>query len=52
MNKTACLFFPKKLRRWNHGFEYAALEVKSRLERVQFLDIVSTVMISAIGIEY
>ncbi|WOG90280.1 hypothetical protein DCAR_0209523 [Daucus carota subsp. sativus] len=45
VNKTASLFFSKKLERWTYGFEYAALEVKSRLERLQFLDIVSTVMI-------
>lgn len=45
VNNTASLFFSEKLRRWTHGFEYAALEVKSRLERLQFIDIVSTVMI-------
>ncbi|KAK1374781.1 DNA-directed RNA polymerase [Heracleum sosnowskyi] len=54
VNNTASLFFSEKLRRWTHGFEYAALEVKSRLERLQFIDIVSTVMImfsSKAGIE-
>ncbi|XP_017236030.1 DNA-directed RNA polymerase IV subunit 1 isoform X1 [Daucus carota subsp. sativus] len=45
VNCTASLFFSKKLARWTYGFEYAALEVKNRLERVQFSDIVSTVMI-------
>ncbi|XP_074331171.1 DNA-directed RNA polymerase IV subunit 1 isoform X2 [Apium graveolens] len=45
VKKTASLFFSKKLGRWTHGFEYAALEVKSRLERLQFINIVSTVMI-------
>ncbi|KAL6980110.1 DNA-directed RNA polymerase [Sarracenia purpurea var. burkii] len=44
-NKTASLFLSKKLRRWTHGFEYAALEVQSHLERLLFSDIVSTVMI-------
>lgn len=44
-NNTISLFLSKKLRRWVHGFEYGALEVKSHLERVQLLDIVSTVMI-------
>lgn len=45
VNNTASLFFSKKLGRWTHGFEYAALEVKSRLEGLQFITIVSTVMI-------
>ncbi|KAL8114539.1 DNA-directed RNA polymerase IV subunit 1-like isoform X2 [Apium graveolens] len=45
VNNAASLFISEKLRRVPYGFEYAALEIKSHLERVQFLDIVSTVMI-------
>ncbi|GFS33264.1 nuclear RNA polymerase D1A [Actinidia rufa] len=44
-DKTASLFLSKKLGRWTHGFEYAALEVQSHLERLLFSDIVSNVMI-------
>ncbi|KAG5539714.1 hypothetical protein RHGRI_020056 [Rhododendron griersonianum] len=44
-DKTASLYLSKKLGRWTHGFEYAALEVQSHLERLLFSDIVSTSMI-------
>ncbi|PSR91523.1 DNA-directed RNA polymerase IV subunit like [Actinidia chinensis var. chinensis] len=44
-DKTASLFLSKKLGRWTHGFEYAALEVQSHLERLLLSDIVSNVMI-------
>ncbi|EPS74753.1 hypothetical protein M569_00001, partial [Genlisea aurea] len=43
--KTASLFLSKGLRRWAHGFEYGALEVKNHLERLCFSDIVSDVRI-------
>ena len=44
-DKTASLFCLKNSGRWTHGFEYAALEVQSHLERLLFSDIVSNVMI-------
>ncbi|XP_052209737.1 DNA-directed RNA polymerase IV subunit 1 isoform X2 [Diospyros lotus] len=44
-DKTASLFLSKKLGRWAHGFEYAALEVQSHLERLLFSEIVSVVEI-------
>lgn len=45
VNNSISLFLSKKLGRWAHGFEYGALEVKNHLERLKFVDIVSTVMI-------
>lgn len=45
VNNAASLFISKKLGKVPYGFEYAALEIKSHLERVQFSDIVSAVMI-------
>ncbi|MQL93102.1 hypothetical protein Taro_025744, partial [Colocasia esculenta] len=46
---TITLALSKKLRRWDYGFEYAALEVKKHLERVFLSDIVSTVLIFYAG---
>ncbi|XP_042481288.1 DNA-directed RNA polymerase IV subunit 1 isoform X2 [Macadamia integrifolia] len=45
VNRTISLFLSSKLRRWNYGLEYGALEVKSHLEAVLFSDVVSTAMI-------
>ncbi|XP_043718308.1 DNA-directed RNA polymerase IV subunit 1 [Telopea speciosissima] len=45
VDRTISLFLSNKLRRWNYGLEYGALEVKSHLEAVLFSDVVSTAMI-------
>ena len=45
VNKTCSIFLSENLGRRMYGFEYGALEVKNRLERLLFSDIVSTVMI-------
>jgi hypothetical protein len=39
------LFLSKHLRKYRYGFEYASLEVKDHLERVDFSDMVDTVII-------
>lgn len=39
------LFLSKNLKKYRYGFEYASLEVKDHLERVDFSDVVDTVMI-------
>lgn len=44
-DRTISLFLSKKLRRWNYGFEYAAIEVKNHLERVLLSDVVTTTLI-------
>ncbi|KAI7738062.1 hypothetical protein M8C21_018051 [Ambrosia artemisiifolia] len=44
-NKTASLFLSQKLKRWNNGFEYGALDVKNHLEKLLFQDVVSLVTI-------
>ncbi|KAL8253727.1 hypothetical protein R6Q59_031948 [Mikania micrantha] len=44
-NKTASLFLSQKLRRWNNGFEYGAIDVKNHLEKLLFKDVVSLVTI-------
>ncbi|CAM9002666.1 unnamed protein product [Rhodiola kirilowii] len=45
-DQTASLFFSKSLGRHRHGFEYAALEVKSHLEPLRFSDIVTFVQVN------
>ncbi|KAL5709479.1 DNA-directed RNA polymerase [Ranunculus cassubicifolius] len=47
VNQTVSLFLSKKLERWLYGFEYAAIKVKSHLERVLFSDVVTSVMITS-----
>ncbi|KAF2917453.1 DNA-directed RNA polymerase IV subunit 1 isoform X2 [Oryza sativa Japonica Group] len=42
---TGLLFLSKYLKKYRYGFEYASLEVKDHLERVDFSDLVDTVMI-------
>ncbi|XP_071693207.1 DNA-directed RNA polymerase IV subunit 1-like [Rutidosis leptorrhynchoides] len=44
-NKTASLFLSPKLKRWNHGFEYGAIDVKNHLEKLLLQDVVSLVTI-------
>ncbi|XP_076942894.1 DNA-directed RNA polymerase IV subunit 1-like [Bidens hawaiensis] len=44
-NKTASLFLSSKLKRWNNGYEYGALDVKNHLERLLFQDVVSLITI-------
>ncbi|KAI3787610.1 hypothetical protein L1987_42201 [Smallanthus sonchifolius] len=44
-DKTASLFLSQKLKRWNNGFEYGALDVKNHLEKLLFKDVVSLVTI-------
>ena len=39
------LFLSKHLKKYRYGLEYASLEVKNHLERVNFSDLVETVMI-------
>ncbi|WVZ86784.1 hypothetical protein U9M48_033517, partial [Paspalum notatum var. saurae] len=39
------LFLSKHLKKYRYGLEYAALEVKNHLERVNFSDLVETIMI-------
>uniref|UniRef100_A0A0E0M4C3 DNA-directed RNA polymerase subunit n=1 Tax=Oryza punctata TaxID=4537 RepID=A0A0E0M4C3_ORYPU len=39
---TGLLFLSKHLRKYRYGFEYASLEVKDHLERVDFSDLVDT----------
>uniref|UniRef100_J3M0K5 DNA-directed RNA polymerase subunit n=1 Tax=Oryza brachyantha TaxID=4533 RepID=J3M0K5_ORYBR len=45
VDHTGLLFLSKHLRKYRYGFEYASLEVKDHLERVDFSDLVDTVMI-------
>ncbi|KAF0893353.1 hypothetical protein E2562_024177 [Oryza meyeriana var. granulata] len=45
LDHTGLLFLSKHLRKYRYGFEYASLEVKDHLERVDFSDLVDTVMI-------
>ncbi|KAF0905807.1 hypothetical protein E2562_008857 [Oryza meyeriana var. granulata] len=45
VDHTGLLFLSKHLRKYRYGFEYASLEVKDHLERVDFADLVDTVMI-------
>uniref|UniRef100_A0A0D9UXT2 DNA-directed RNA polymerase subunit n=1 Tax=Leersia perrieri TaxID=77586 RepID=A0A0D9UXT2_9ORYZ len=45
LDHTGLLFLSKHLRKNRYGFEYASLEVKDHLERVDFSDLVDTVMI-------
>ncbi|PWA96741.1 nuclear RNA polymerase D1A [Artemisia annua] len=44
-NKTASLFLSQKLKRWNNGFEYGAIDVKNHLEKLLLKDVVSLVSI-------
>ncbi|KAI3693588.1 hypothetical protein L1987_76535 [Smallanthus sonchifolius] len=44
-DKTASLFLSQKLKRWNNGFEYGALDVKNHLEKLLFNDVVSLVTV-------
>ncbi|KAK9076715.1 hypothetical protein SSX86_005049 [Deinandra increscens subsp. villosa] len=44
-NKTASLFLSQKLKRWNNGFEYGAIDVKNHLEKLLLKDVVSLVTI-------
>ncbi|KAF5734840.1 DNA-directed RNA polymerase IV subunit 1 [Tripterygium wilfordii] len=44
-HQSMSLFLSEKLGRQRHGFEYGALEVKNRLEKLIFSDVVSTSMI-------
>ncbi|KAK9071295.1 hypothetical protein SSX86_009863 [Deinandra increscens subsp. villosa] len=43
-NKTASLFLSQKLKRWNNGFEYGAIDVKNHLEKLLFKDVVSLIV--------
>ncbi|XP_052151372.1 DNA-directed RNA polymerase IV subunit 1-like isoform X2 [Oryza glaberrima] len=45
LDHTGLLFLSKHLRKYRYGFEYASLEVKDHLERVDFSDMVDTVII-------
>ncbi|KAL5213609.1 hypothetical protein ABZP36_002761 [Zizania latifolia] len=45
VNHTGLLFLSKNLRKHRYGFEYASLQVKHHLERVDFSDLVDTIMI-------
>ncbi|KAJ1272495.1 hypothetical protein BS78_06G206000 [Paspalum vaginatum] len=45
------LFLSKHLKKYRYGLEYAALEVKNHLERVNFSDLVETIMIMYDGCE-
>jgi len=45
------LFLSKHLKKYRYGLEYASLEVKNHLERVNFSDLVETVMIIYDGCE-
>nr|XP_043606591.1 DNA-directed RNA polymerase IV subunit 1 [Erigeron canadensis] len=44
-NKTGSLFLSPKLKRWNNGFEYGAIDVKNHLEKLFLKDVVSLVSI-------
>jgi len=39
------LFLSRHLKKYRYGLEYASLEVKNHLERVNFSDLVETIMI-------
>uniref|UniRef100_A0A0D9W8E5 DNA-directed RNA polymerase n=1 Tax=Leersia perrieri TaxID=77586 RepID=A0A0D9W8E5_9ORYZ len=45
LDHTGLLFLSKHLRKSRYGLEYASLQVKDHLERVDFSDLVDTVMI-------
>ncbi|XP_015696685.1 DNA-directed RNA polymerase IV subunit 1-like [Oryza brachyantha] len=45
VDHTGLLFLSKHLRKYRYGFEYASLQVKDHLERVDFSDLVDAVMI-------
>ncbi|KAG8065878.1 hypothetical protein GUJ93_ZPchr0004g40059 [Zizania palustris] len=45
VNHTGLLFLSKNLRKHRYGFEYASLQVKHHLERVDFSDLVDTIII-------
>ncbi|XP_071703622.1 DNA-directed RNA polymerase IV subunit 1-like isoform X1 [Rutidosis leptorrhynchoides] len=44
-NETASLFLSQKLKRFNSGFEYGAINVKNHLEKLLLKDVVSLVTI-------
>lgn len=46
------LFLSKNLKKYRYGFEYASLEVKDHLERVDFSDVVDTVMILLVHLNH
>ncbi|KAL6882669.1 hypothetical protein ACP4OV_011359 [Aristida adscensionis] len=44
-NHVGLLFLSKNLKKYRYGLEYASLEIKNHLERVDFSDLVETIMI-------
>nr|CAH66955.1 OSIGBa0147H17.3 [Oryza sativa] len=54
LDHTGLLFLSKHLRKYRYGFEYASLEVKDHLERVDFSDMVDTetMKIKRLGLEF
>lgn len=42
------LFLSKNSKKYRYGVEYASLEVKNHLERVNFSDLVETIMIMSV----